>query len=340
MSPDPIQTRRTSTRALLGRVQTALLEKLGDNHESLLGTHTTIYATGSCGRGDMGAASDLDPYVVRVDGAMPSARSNVDADLIAAALRQAVKQVGLLDLDADGEYARLVTAESLFENLGNVDDDKTGAFTKRMLLLLESRPLVGESAYVRLVEQTIDAYWKNEEQHRADYLPIVLLNDIVRYWRIVLLNHESRLRDKSKESPLSPDEKMALRRYSSYKLRVPRCLSCFSALAYLLALTPTEPAHVKREDIFRMVGMSPIERLEQLQGKPNTSTEILDILRQLYVAYLERTDNGKKVLIDQLKSDPTMITAVSQDGKDFTRHMFQLIQTLGGGRTLHRAIVV
>ncbi len=340
MTPDIIQARKANTNASLERVRTAFLEQLGDERAAALGTHTTVYVTGSGGRGDMGAASDLDPYVVGVDAVTVPAHSENAADVIAAALRHAVKRAGLPELDAEGKYARLVTAEPLFEHLGSPKDDQTDALTKRMLLLLESRSLVNEGAYGRLVGKTIDAYWKNAEQHPSDYLPIVLVNDIVRYWRIVLLNHESRLREKSKKALFSSQEEMALRRYGSYKLRVPRCLSCFSALAYLLALTPTEPAHVRREDIIRMVGMTPTERLEQLRGNPNAPAETLDALRELYAAYLQRTDGGKTELTDGLRSDATIVRDVSQDGKEFTRHMFHLIQTLGGGRTLHRAIVV
>lgn len=322
------------------RVLEALLEHLGNQFDSVIGDHTTIYLTGSCGRGDMGAASDIDPYVVRIDRSTLSAQSNDDSDIIASALRAAVRKVGLPDLDAHGEYARLVTAESLTENLGNVDDDKSGALTKRMLLLLESRPLLGRDAYETIVEQAIAAYWKNEEQHPADYLPIVLVNDIVRYWRIVLLNHESRLRDKTKEHSLRQSDAMALRRYKSYQLRIPRCLTCFSALAYLLAVTPTEPAHVNREDVLRMIRMSPIERLEALRGKTNVSPQALDEMIRLYVTYLERTNAGKQQLTALLSTDPKTVESVSRDGKEFTRHIFELIQALGGGRTLHRAIVV
>lgn len=297
MAADIIQTRRERTADLLERVKVAFLDELGEDRDELLGTQTSVYVTGSCGRGDMGAASDLDPYVVQLDPPASSDGTQDAANAIDAGLQRAVKRVGLPELDADGTYARLVTAESLFKNLGSPDDDLSGALTKRMLLLLESRPLVNDQAYDNLLAKTVDAYWKNDDQHPDDYLPIVLVNDIVRYWRIVLLNHESRLREKYRKISLSPEEQLALRRYSSYKLRVPRCLSCFSALAYLLDLTPTEPAHVRREDIIRMAALTPMERLEHLRNSPGAPTQILDSLRKLYVGFLERTDGGKTALL-------------------------------------------
>ena len=337
MAIEIIEERRARTKAILGVVRDTFLRELdGAEGEEALDAATTVYVTGSAGRGDMGPASDLDPYVVRVDGAV----SKTHADKIEGALSGALAKVGLPGLDGDGKYARLVTGSSLFDHLGSPEDDSTGALTKRMLLLLESQPLVRPEAYDRLLELTIDAYWANADRHPDHYLPIVLVNDIVRYWRTVLLNHESRLREKSQKETLSPEEALALRRYSSYKLRVPRCLSCFSALAYLLARTPTEPAHISREDVERMVRLSPLERLEELLDFPATPGDTVSALRDRYVGFLERTEGGKTVLTDSLMSDRRAVEAVSREGTEFTEHMFDLIQTLGGGRKLHRAIVV
>lgn len=340
MSADIIQARREKTADLLNQVREAFLEELGEERDRVLGTRTTVYVTGSCGRGDMGAASDLDPYVVSLGGRMSSGRSADFENSVDSALKTAIARVGLPELDAGGNYARLVSAESLTEHLGAKEDDNSDALTRRMLLLLESKPLINPAAYGELMTKVIDAYWKNEDQHPNDYLPIVLVNDIVRYWRILLLNHESNLLKKSRKQILSSEETMALRRYSSYKLRVPRCLSCFSALAYLLALTPTDRAHVRRDDIVHMADMTPIQRLEHLRANSIAPAETLDALRRLYVRYLQATDGGKTVLTDKLMADSDVVAEVSRDGRDFTRNMFDLIQKLGGGRTLHRAIVV
>ncbi|MEM9691765.1 MAG: hypothetical protein AAGA56_04425 [Myxococcota bacterium] len=263
-----------------------------------------------------------------------------DADAIEEALSHALSNVGLPGLDADGKYARLVAGSSLLQHLCSPEDDESGALTNRMLLVLESQPLINRGAYERLLSSTIDAYWQNEQLHPADYLPIVLVNDIVRYWRTVLLNHESRLRKKRNTHSLSEAETIALRRYSSYKLRDPRCLSCFSALAYLLALTPTEPSHVSRTDVAEMVRLTPLERLEWLEQNPATPRDIITTLRDCYKRFLDRIGAGKTALTDALMNDDEIVQAVSREGKQFTESMFQLVEALGGGRTLHRAIVV
>ena len=100
---DIFQARRKKTDETLERVRVAFLERLGEDADSAVGSHTTSYVTGSGGRGDMGAASDLDPYVVTLES---SAASTMDAAsaVIAEALRSAVHDAGLRELDRDGEY--------------------------------------------------------------------------------------------------------------------------------------------------------------------------------------------------------------------------------------------
>jgi len=62
-----------------------------------------------------------------------------------------------------------------------------------MLLVLESRLLFIDDTYDALIDNTVEAYCRNYELHPTDYLPIVVVNDIVRYCRVVLLNGESKL---------------------------------------------------------------------------------------------------------------------------------------------------
>lgn len=143
MADDIIGQRRSDTDAKLDAVRAEFLRQLGDDRDSILGQRTAVYVTGSCGRGDAGSASDLDPYAVDLN----NTRSEQRADAIEIALNAAAKASGLEELDADGKHARLVDSDSLFKYLGDPKDDQEGALTRRMLLLLESRPLENVEAY-------------------------------------------------------------------------------------------------------------------------------------------------------------------------------------------------
>jgi hypothetical protein len=346
MTHNIFEQRRTYTQGIVSGLQNHLKQSLDDQYDAVIGDHTCVYATGSCGRGEMSETSDLDAYSIRVYGAPPP-----ESEAIVKALKAANSALNLPPLDGDGKYVRVVDGEPILGRLGAPNDDdegEKGVFTKRILLMLESRVLLGENAYRRLLDDVLGAYWQNENLHPNDYLPLVLVNDIVRYWRIVLLNHESRLRDTNTKlqarsgatEDLVQRQLLAERRYSSYKLRLPRCLSCFSALTYLLALTQTDPAHVSKDQIMTMVALTPTERMCRLPELAGAKLDIVDQMLDLYAAYLQRINMGKPKLLSLLESDTKLQVDVSRDGSRFTKLMFELIQTLGGGRPLHRHMVV
>lgn len=347
MTHQIFEQRRKYTQNIVLNLQSHLKESLGDRYDALVGDHTCVYATGSCGRGEMSETSDLDAYSIRVYGAPVEEES----DAIVEALKAANGALNLPKLDGDGKYVRVIDGKPILDRLGAPNDDdegEKGVFTKRILLMLESRVLLGENAYRRLLDDVLGAYWQNESLHPRDYLPLVLVNDIVRYWRIVLLNHESRLRETNTKlqgksgatEDLVRKQLLAERRYSSYKLRLPRCLSCFSALTYLLALTQTEPAHVSKTQIMDMVALTPTERMTRLPQLTGVKIEIVDQMLDLYAVYLERMNMGKPKLLSLLENDTKVQFDVPRDGGRFTKLMFELVQTLGGGRPLHRHMVV
>ncbi|EDM77339.1 hypothetical protein PPSIR1_26518 [Plesiocystis pacifica SIR-1] len=349
MSETIFDTRRERTRRTLATLRGSLREQLGADYEALIGAHTCIYATGSCGREEMGAGSDLDAYIVRIDG-----QGVANSAALERAVQRANAAAELPPLDGEGKYLEMVEAKELLELLGNPADDYKGVLTKRMLLLLESRVLAGEAAHTAAIERVVGAYWQNADIIRESYLPFVLVNDIIRYWRIVLLNHEWKLRkrkdDLADDSSLDADERrarlMAERRYRSYKLRFPRCLTCFSALTHLLALTATDPAHVSLADALAMIRMTPVERIRGLpeqdlpEGMRPRVRELSEALLDAYREHLEHTDRPKAELLELLREDLVIQKAIPKQGQRFTQLMFELVSVLGQGRPLHRSMLV
>jgi len=338
------EERRAYTERVFAKLSQSLQETLRERQAAVIGDHTCVYATGSCGRGEMGPRSDLDAYVVgRGD------RSEEDSEFLQDAIRRANAQADLPPLDGGGRHTKPIAAETLIDRLGSPEDDTSedGAFTKRMLLLLESRVMIGESAYNSVIDDVVGAYWQNAELHRQNYQPFVLVNDIVRWWRIVLLNHESRLREREqklqRDASLSDAARgellLAERRYRSYKMRLARCMTCFSALTYLLALVPTDQSHVSTSDIRTMVGLQPLERIAKLPELVDGCGFVPEIL-SAYGQFLERTEPGKEAFLDQLRSDRAWGREVTMEGSHFTELVFKLVETLGGGRRLHRHMLV
>ena len=180
-----------------------------------------------------------------------STRFCIKADLIAA-----TRKLGIKDFDGDGEYLAHCTVDSLTETLGHPEDDVSNTFTARMLMLLESKPLFGDEVYWEAVEKVLSSYWQDYADHKADFVPAFLANDVLRMWRTFCVNYEAR-------TAREPQEKKAKRKLKNYKLKHARLLTCYSGLAYLLAIFEAKKT-VEPADVREMVKLAPIERLDAL----------------------------------------------------------------------------
>lgn len=338
--PEAILRARMRTEETVEKLRAALESRVDTN--AIIGDHTTLILTGSGGRGEMSVGSDLDGYVVRVETTLDGEH---DAALLSATTG-ALKGLGLPKLDREGAFLKMRSADSLVDHLGSPHDDSTGALTTRMLFLLEGRPLLGEVAYEAL-EQRVQAAYRNAANVPAEeFQPYFLINDVVRYWRTVLLNHEDRLRTKKRELIDEGMEGEALersllahRRYRTQKLRFPRCTTCFSAIGAILAILRDAPG-LDEETERQLFAKTPMERLEYVAEIAADTADRVQRMLALYAAFLERNDHPKRELIAQLTEDESYGKAVSNAGRAFTEEMFLLLQHLGQGGPLYRQLII
>ena len=83
-------------------------------------------------------------------------------------------------------------AHELVEHIG-LDEDDNRNLTRRMLLMLESVPVVGEDAYRRCWRRVLDRYLA-EERGRDRRPPRFFLNDVIRYWRTIAVDFAGKQR--------------------------------------------------------------------------------------------------------------------------------------------------
>lgn len=334
--------RRRETEAFLERWKASFEQHLGADGRELLAKQKCVYAVGSAGRGERGERSDLDVFAVTLE---PSTK--MDEVLIQAAVIRAMRAHGLPEPSRDGRFLQLYSSEAVKRQLGRPNDDPDNTFTVRMLLLLESRPLSGSEAYERLVNVMVDAYWRNDEAHGADYLPMVLVNDVVRYWRVLLLNYEADHAEKERVAKSSGDPAqlsyaLAKKRLASQKLRFSRALTCYSMIARLLHLTrqkTSEPVHIERGDVIEIVRQTPVERLQYVRD--NGGAEVAGKIGQLLTLYrrhLELRDESEERLVETFSGAARKQHV--DDSKAFGEALFQLLQALGKDSPLYRYVVV
>ena len=230
-----------------------------------MGKHAST-PTGSFGRREASAFSDLDVFIVarsdasNADGRPQSLLKPLDAIIIKANLIQAARDLGFPDFTGDGRYLIQYAVHDFTETLGTPEDDVTNTFTARLLLLLESFPLFGAPVYNDVVGEVITEYWRDYEDHQNDFVPAFLANDILRLWRTFCVNYEAR-------TERQPEVEKAKGKLKNYKLKHSRMLTCYSALLCLLAVYARGKT-VSPKDALEIISQTPTERLDALTRRP------------------------------------------------------------------------
>lgn len=327
---------RSKSQSRLSRLQ----ENLSSAAE-ILGQDGTIYTTGSYGRLEAGAESDIDVFIVShiKEGEGDEPRSPLMTEVrqirLKSELIQAVENAGMADFDAGGKFLKTHLYSDIVEETGSPADDFKNTFTGRMLLILESRSVLGGDVYSDLKRDCINAYFRDFASNEADFVPYFLVNDILRMWRTFCVNYEYYRADSSDW------------RVKNLKLKYSRMLTCFSAIIYLLAVYRINET-VTPTDVDRMIGFTPIERLEQFTDEgdfahiakgPEIHRTAADIIED-YGEFLEFVQ-VKKRAIRALKKDED---EWRQKSHEFGARIAGLLKSICGDagldNRLYRSILV
>lgn len=298
-----------------------------------------VYATGSFGRGEGGRHSDLDIFIVGrrngkpgPDGKEGSELNQLDEICLKADLIEVTRRLKFPPFSADGRYLVHHSAHELTKTLGAPEDDVTNTFTARLLLLLESRPLIGKDVYEAVTNDVVAAYWRDYEDHKSDFMPAFLSNDILRLWRTLCVNYEAR-------TDRDPIDKKAKGKIKNYKLKHSRILTCYSAILYMLTIYK-QSGTVSPKDALTMIGLTPTQRLEWLSEQPNIQARrIIDALLTQYDEFLVATDRDEESLIELFMNKKECHELMSAANK-FGNLVFEALSTIGENSPFHRMLVV
>lgn len=324
-------------RALTNKRIEALQNKL-TNASGLVRTKACVYATGSMGRRESCEHSDLDLIIAgisvrRHDEELASLLPKLDEICVKADLIRAARELKLPKFDADGRFLVQHPVHLLTATLGQPEDDLTNTFTARLLLLLESYPLLERDVYKQVINQVLSEYWRDYEDHKANFKPAFLANDILRLWRTFCVNYEA-------NTSVDPPEKKAKRKLKNYKLKHSRLLTCYSAILHMLAIYNDEKT-VTLEDALQMVELSPTERLELLSARPGLEDARASInsLLESYEKFLVATNFSEQELVERF-TDPETRDDYLRNGHAFGNFMYSALMAVGKGSEFHQFVVV
>ena len=300
------------------------LQQLGV--ETLLGEEACIYATGSIGRGESCEFSDLDVFIVsEVSGGLGAARS-IAFNIVIDRLIEVAHELEFPPFSKDGEYLKAHPLNELIGHLGTREDDHTNVFTARMLLLLESRSVLGDVVYDRALAAVVETYWRDFVGNEENFVPVFLTNDINRYWKVLCLSYEAHGDD-------TPQE----RRLRNYKLKHSRLLTCYSAILYLAWVLRARNT-VTPDDAVAMTRLSPTERLEFIARDPVLAPQAKRLLA-MYSKFLGTVNAPKQELLGRF-ADSAYHVSRRTEARAFGDAIFLLLKQLAEPTELLRFLLV
>ena len=164
-----------------------------------------------------------------------------------ARLNEILKTLNLQNPNPKGIFSKACTIENLIQKAGNADESLE-LLGKRILLLLECRPVYGDEQFESCIQAVFHHYstlLENEPTKEFVYL----LNDLIRYFRSICVNYQSNF--------LRESDKWAIR---NVKLRHSR-LIMYGGLLLLLGEVSRQPAENKLEWLLSHLPLTPLDRM-------------------------------------------------------------------------------
>ncbi len=237
----------------------------------------TVCVAGSFGRLEGSLESDADYIMVVKDSQHESIVKDKEI------LQQAISEYGVSPPNKSGVFSQPRSPVELIEPIGHADE-KSDEFGKRMLLLLESRPIYQNGRFEELLDQLFDKYAEYVVEDTEKEFAL-LANDLMRYFRYICVNYQANF--------WRQNEKWALR---NIKLRHSRIVM-YSGLLFLIGEASKYNDADKIKTVRSRLTLTPLERLAWVYDQ-NHDGGFFRILG-LYNVFVARLSD--KVWREQLK---------------------------------------
>ena len=299
------------------------------------------YVTGSMARDEATAGSDLDLFIIQelptADGSWLAPLTGPEQAHFLSAVDNCRRRADFRPFSQKGRYVSAHSFRTAVQEIGNAEDDFSNRFTARMLLLLNSRPLINEEGYDLARDLVIDTYWRQEPNPETPFFPVFLVNDIKRWWSVVLLNFEFhnppvRASDVEEEST----KRRAQRRVNNLKLRYARLLAAWTPIIEILGASNDDG--LPRSGLKPILNRTPVERLKSIRTLGGHIAPIATDILEQYDEYLGLMDATKEKLMERVLADDW--STVKSNAYGFGRAVASLLEAVGEGKPLYRYVQI
>lgn len=241
-----------------------------------------------------------------------------------------------------GTFGTLASSHDIVHHIGGSDDTNRN-MTRRLLLLLESRAVVGERVRSRVIRAVLGRYifWgRGLPTNSAPRLrvPRFLLNDVVRYWRTIAVDYAAKKWEQSEKKWALRNAKLRVSRKMTFVKGLLLCFDCElfpNDSLWNSAGTPKswdDAEQLLASGCERLVEETPIDVLSRALVRLQLD-ELAKDLFQAYGEFLALIDDAKSrqaletLTFDNAESDPVFGIVRNDIGRRFGDSLEKLFFT-------------
>lgn len=240
----------------------------------------TIFVAGSYARREASEHSDIDLFFICTgDRSHERERRTNELEMFGQLIILG-KDMKFPKFSADAKYLEVHTADDVKSHLGGQHEDARNFFTLRLLMMLESVPILGEDEYDEILRDFVESYFRDYPDHQTTFEPTFLVNDIARYWRTMLANYEHARNQEGDETERTQQK------IRNFKLKYSRLTTCFATVAALSTYGPP----VGQDDVLEVFAQIPRDRLIRVAERRPEAAEQVQRILEGYAEFLGRTE--------------------------------------------------
>ncbi|MBZ5532256.1 MAG: nucleotidyltransferase domain-containing protein [Acidobacteriia bacterium] len=288
----------------------------------LVSSDASVVVFGSLAREEWTQESDLD-WGYLLDGQADPQHLNV-AQSIASTFER--EKLGELP-GPTGIFGNPIFSHELVHWIGG-ENDTNSNMTRRLLLLLESRPIGVRDAYDRVIRVILERYFDRDADlfspDKTHFrVPRFLLNDIVRYWRTIAVDFASKQRERAGAGWGLRNVKLRMSRKLIFSSGLLVCFSCQSKPSPAVRDVPEKCADVLIEHVSSYMNKTPLEILADALLRYSISDKTVCNLLDSYDIFLEcLNDVNRRGALKKLSFEASKDDKVFQQMRD-VGHTFQ-----------------